>query len=79
MDTIEVGSASMVVYWAAVVVAPVSPVVRYQEWAEACLYLSLGALVLAISTRVNIMACSGPIGGGRPVRAGMAHRRQPRS
>lgn len=64
-----VGSATMVVYWAAVIVAPVSPVVRYQEWAEACLYLSLGALVLAISTRVNVMAGSGPISGGRPVRA----------
>ncbi|MDN5569872.1 MAG: hypothetical protein L0G22_01210 [Propionibacteriaceae bacterium] len=46
-----IGSLTMVGYKIASLIAPVSPVVRYQEWAEAALYLSLGATICAISTR----------------------------
>lgn len=64
-----VGSAMMVVYWVAVVVAPVSPIMRFQEWAEASLYLAMGAMVYAISNRVAVLGGSGPVAEGLPVRA----------
>lgn len=64
-----VGSATMIAYWAAVAVAPISPVFRFQEWAEASLYLAMAAMVFAISNRVSTMSGSGPIADGRPERA----------
>lgn len=64
-----VGSATMVAFWLAVVIAPVSPVVRFQEWAEACLYLAMGSMVFAISNRISMMSGSGPVADGRPARA----------
>ncbi|GAB95403.1 hypothetical protein KILIM_019_00560 [Kineosphaera limosa NBRC 100340] len=62
-----VGSLTMIGYWAVVVVAPISPVVRYQEWAEVSLYLALAGYVYAIFARHTLRG-SGPVIAGRPTR-----------
>ncbi len=63
-----VGSLTMIGYWAVIMVAPLNPVVRYQEWAEASLYLSLAATAYAIATRSLGVVGSGRIDSGRPAR-----------
>jgi len=55
-----IGSALMVVFWVLVVIAPSSPLMRFQEWAEASLYLALGAAVFAISRRPGIASEADP-------------------
>lgn len=63
-----VGCATMVAYWVMVVVAPINPVDRYQEWAEVSLYVALAATVVAIASRAADLVGSGPVDRGRPTR-----------
>lgn len=63
-----VGSLTMIGYWVAVVLVEVSPIVRYQEWAEMSLYLSLAGYMYAISARTGGVVGSGLVTAGRPAR-----------
>lgn len=63
-----VGSLTMIGYWAVTLVAPLNPVVRYQEWAEASLYLALAATAYAIATRSLGIVGSGRVEAGKPAR-----------
>lgn len=45
------GPLVSLVFWAAYLVLPIPPIMRFQEWAEASLYLSLGVAVYAIWAR----------------------------
>lgn len=47
------GYATMVVFWIAYVTTGLNPVIRFQEWAEACLYLSVAATLVAIHLRMR--------------------------
>lgn len=63
-----VGSLTMIGYWIAVVAVQISPVVRYQEWAEFSLYLALAGYLYAVSARAMGVTASGLVTDGRPAR-----------